>query len=140
RLVWEDRSTYLARHAPASGGDRAPAPTAADGTSGGEPLTAVQEWRLPSGLGRRHARVSGDYNPVHLYAITARAFGFPRAIAHGMWTIARCVAASPDAVGVTASFLRPVLLPSTVTYASNDQQFELRSHAGLHLTGTQRFT
>lgn len=134
RLVWEDRSTYLARHGAAHG--ETPAPTGR--APAGEPLTAVQQWRLPAGLGRRHARVSGDWNPVHLYGITARALGFPRAIAHGMWTVARCVAASPEAAGITASFLRPVLLPSTVTYASGGDRFEVRSDAGLHLTGTRR--
>ena len=59
-------------------------------------------WRLPADLGRRYAAVSGDHNPIHLYPLTAKAFGFPRQIAHGMWTKARCVAAMenrlPDAV------------------------------------------
>ena len=52
------------------------------------------EWRLPGDLGRRYAAVSGDRNPIHLYALTAKAFGFPRQIAHGMWSKARCLAAS----------------------------------------------
>ena len=37
--------------------------------------------------------VSGDRNPIHMHELTAKAFGFPRAIAHGMWTKARCLAA-----------------------------------------------
>ena len=53
-------------------------------------------------LGRRYAAVSGDRNPIHLYPLTAKALGFPRQIAHGMWSKARCVAALenrlPDAV------------------------------------------
>ena len=36
--------------------------------------------------------MSGDVNPIHLHALTARAMGFPRAIAHGMWTYARTLA------------------------------------------------
>ena len=53
----------------------------------------VARWHLPDDLGRRYASVSGDRNPIHMHALTAKAFGFPRAIAHGMWTKARCLAA-----------------------------------------------
>ena len=48
--------------------------------------------------------MSGDHNPIHLYPLTAKALGFRRQIAHGMWSLARCVAAVenrlPDAVTV----------------------------------------
>jgi hypothetical protein len=44
--------------------------------------------KLSSDLGRRYAPVAGDYNPIHLYPITARLFGFKRPIVHGMWTLA----------------------------------------------------
>ncbi|WP_134765897.1 MaoC/PaaZ C-terminal domain-containing protein [Nocardioides sp. 1609] len=109
-LVWEEVSAYLRR----GRGDSA----ATYGTvlppvgPGGIP------WRLPADLGRRYAAVSGDRNPIHLYPLTARALGFPRQIAHGMWTLARSVAALenrlPDAVRVDVAFKRPVLLPGTV--------------------------
>jgi acyl dehydratase len=80
------------------------------------------EWRLPGNLGRRYAAVSGDHNPIHLYPLTAKAFGFPRQIAHGMWSKARCVAAIanrlPDAVTVEVEFKKPILLPGTVAFGS----------------------
>ena len=80
------------------------------------------EWRLPADLGRTYASVSGDANPIHLYPLTARALGFPRQIAHGMWTLARCVAAIenrlPTAVTVEAAFKKPVFLPGTVAFAA----------------------
>ena len=79
-------------------------------------------WRLPGDLGRQYAAVSGDHNPIHLYPITAKALGFPRQIAHGMWTMARCVAALenrlPDAVRVDVAFKKPVLLPGSVAFGS----------------------
>lgn len=131
-LVWEDHSTYLARHRAPAAGEVEPAPE--DRSCGELPLVA--RWALPAGLGRRHARVSGDYNPIHLHPLTARPLGFPRAIVHGMWSVARCAAEQPGVSGVTASFRRPVLLPSTVEYAAAGERFELRSSAGLHLTGT----
>jgi acyl dehydratase len=77
-------------------------------------------WRLGGDVGRRYAAVSGDHNPIHLYRLTARAFGFRSQIAHGMWSLARCVAALenrlPEAVTVEAAFRKPVFLPGTVAF------------------------
>ncbi|NUS12322.1 MAG: hypothetical protein HOY69_13140 [Streptomyces sp.] len=129
-LVWQDVSTYLARHRVPG---REPAESAPPDDGG---LPVVARWELPGDLGRRHARVSGDYNPIHLYALTARPFGFPRAIVHGMWSVARCAADRPEATALTAEFRRPVLLPSTVEYAAADTRFELRSGPHLHVAGT----
>ncbi|MDN5874434.1 MAG: hypothetical protein L0H29_08655, partial [Sinobacteraceae bacterium] len=53
-------------------------------------LDRYEPIEVPADTGRRYARVSGDYNPIHLYPLTARLFGFKRAIAHGMWSAARC--------------------------------------------------
>lgn len=82
----------------------------------------VVHWKLDGGLGRRYGAVSGDRNPIHLYPITAKAFGFPSNIAHGMWTKARCLAALenklPDAFTVDVEFRKPILLPSTVVFGS----------------------
>lgn len=60
---------------------RAPAPEPALW----EPLAS---WVLPGGAGRRFARASGDYNPIHLWSWTARPFGFRRPILHGLCTAA----------------------------------------------------
>ncbi|MFJ7058942.1 MaoC/PaaZ C-terminal domain-containing protein [Streptomyces microflavus] len=134
-LVWESRSGYLSRHATkAAGGTRE--------ADGGPALPAVTQWRLPGDLGRRYGAVSGDRNPIHLHPLTARLFGFPRAIAHGMWTVARCLAEAGGQPGeirsVRADFRAPVLLPATVTYAADPagNAFALRSGSGrVHLTG-----
>ncbi|MFD5447510.1 MaoC family dehydratase [Streptomyces sp. NPDC127100] len=134
--VWESRSTYLARHRtegrPSPGAPRQEADT---------PLPVRAEWRLAGDLGRRYGAASGDRNPIHLHPLTARPFGFPRAIAHGMWTVARCLAehGTPEAVTVRAAFRAPVPLPGTVTYAAADGRFELRGADGrLHLSGEAR--
>lgn len=111
-VVWESRSTYLRRGAPSPG--------AADRGQPGSPVPGTDTWSLPGDLGRRYAAVSGDFNPIHLYPMTARALGFRRQIAHGMWSLARCVAAiddlAPEAVRVEATFAKPILLPDTVTF------------------------
>lgn len=85
-------------------------------------LPATATWKVPGDIGRRYAAVSGDRNPIHLYGLTAKPFGFPRAIAHGLWTKARALAALearlPDAFTVDVEFRKPVLLPTTVTFGS----------------------
>ncbi|WP_326786216.1 MaoC/PaaZ C-terminal domain-containing protein [Streptomyces sp. NBC_00151] len=107
---------------------------------GSEPLPALAEWRLAPDVGRRYGAVSGDRNPIHLHPLTARLFGFPRAIAHGMWTVARCLAeyGPGQPAQVRAEFRAPVLLPGAVTYAARGTSFELRSGERLHLTGDVR--
>ncbi|MFL4906249.1 MaoC family dehydratase [Streptomyces sp. MMS24-I2-30] len=130
-VVWESRSTYLARH-------RTAGAPAAERRPEHRPLPALAEWRLAADIGRRYGTASGDRNPIHLHPLTARLFGFPRTVAHGMWTVARCLAAhgSPEAVRVRAEFRAPVLLPGTVTYAADGGRFELRGEGGrIHLTG-----
>ncbi|MFI2359549.1 MaoC/PaaZ C-terminal domain-containing protein [Streptomyces anulatus] len=137
-LVWESRSGYLSRHRQAA---QAAGPATAVPPAAGS-LPARAEWRLPGDLGRRYGSVSGDRNPIHLHPLTARLFGFPRAIAHGMWTVARCLAEAGDPSSirsVRAGFRAPVLLPATVTYAADatGNAFELRGPDGrVHLVGT----
>ncbi|GAA3614429.1 MaoC/PaaZ C-terminal domain-containing protein [Marihabitans asiaticum] len=112
--VWEGRSTYLAR----GKGD----PDAARGSMPDLPEVSPGQgaaiWSLPKDFGRQYAKISGDVNPIHMSGLTAKAMGFPAAIAHGMWTYARCVATlGPAASGPSSShvwFKKPVLLPGKV--------------------------
>ncbi|MGC8121025.1 MaoC family dehydratase [Marinobacter sp. VGCF2001] len=113
RLVWEETSTNLFREA-------------APGKSGAKPRPAIEtlpfseEIPAPENLGRRYAKVSGDRNPIHLHALSARAFGFPRAIAHGMWSKARSLATlekqadwKDGPVRASCQFKKPLLLPGS---------------------------
>jgi acyl dehydratase len=136
-LVWEESSVNL--HRDSHGSSDAPrepeppeAPTAA-------------EWSLPGDLGRRFAAVSGDRNPIHMHPLAARLFGFPRAIAHGMWTLSRCLAALsplPEACEVEARFRKPLLLPGKVEFgeerSGNAVAFVVRSagKGSVHLDGS----
>ncbi|MGY5882353.1 MaoC family dehydratase [Modestobacter lacusdianchii] len=118
--VWRSRSTYLARGASAPEG----APASDVDVEVGELERPAAQWRVPDDAGRRYARVSGDVNPIHLSGLTAKAFGFKRAIAHGMWVKARALAALsgrlPDAVAVDVAFRKPLFLPSTVTLSTEE--------------------
>jgi acyl dehydratase len=133
-LVWEGRSAYLRR---GTGGAAVEAPErvgAAPAPVGGlrpvappalpdRPPAGVI--RVPEGQGRAYAAVAGDVNPIHLHALPARAMGFPRAIAHGMWTYARALSVlGPATSGPSTShawFGKPVFLPSTVELVVDDR-------------------
>jgi len=137
--VWDGESVYLRPGRPGRGD---PAPV----LSGTEAGRLVEDWSAPADLGRRYARVSGDANPIHTSAIGARLFGFRRAIAHGMWTKARAVAAlSPphplERAEVETAFRAPLFLPGQAgLYAgppADMRDFEVRDAEGarVHLRG-----
>lgn len=74
-------------------------------------------WVYETSLIRRYAKVSGDYNPIHLSSLMARAFGFKRAIAHGMYSVGRAVASieqqtARPVIAISGDFRRPVHLPA----------------------------
>jgi acyl dehydratase len=116
-LVWDEVSTNLKRGGGAAGSDRKAPETAPPPV---EDLPATATWTLAGDLGRRYGSVSGDYNPIHVHPLSARLFGFPSAIAHGMWTKARCLAALeprlPDAFRADVAFKKPILLPGKVEF------------------------
>lgn len=107
-------------------------------------------WQLGSGMGRRYARVSGDFNPIHLHSLTSRWFGFKKPIIHGMYMMARAQAEIERQVGQAAThidvnFKRPVVLPARVQLWVNDDgdqhRYEVRSadHVHAQLDGKIRF-
>ncbi len=138
-VAWRGVSTYLARGVFLAG-------TVEEETLTFVPPTPTGRWTLAADVGRRYAAVSGDRNPIHLSALAAKAFGFPRAIAHGMYTASRALAdigaARGDAFTWSVEFAKPVLLPGTVTVrvARSDDGFVLAgwdARSGKpHLTGS----
>lgn len=148
-IVWQGISGFFTR----SGAKKTP--------SAPKPEDIFLEKRetipVPSGTGRLYAAVSGDYNPHHLYPLTAKLFGFKTAIAHGMWSLARVTASLDREFGIQgpalieASFKLPVFMPAVTTLgweqASDEEtgrpqvRFELRDQQkGLpHLKGRLLF-
>lgn len=125
QLVWSGSSTYL--YNCETGMKRRPKPRLIRGDN-------PQDWVVPKGTGRRYGRISGDCNPIHLSSITARLFGLKSAIAHGMWSKTRCLAALdmqlPDAgYSVDVTFHRPLYLPSNVKFYT--RQIETGQHFSL---------
>lgn len=131
--VWEGVSTYLRRSGGGSGSREEQ-----DRPAG----SAV--WRVPADIGRRYGAVSGDRNPIHLHPLGAKVFGFPRAIAHGMWTKARCLAALegrlPGAVSVDVRFRKPLLIPGRAEFSAREVpdgwEFAVWGGEKPHLLGT----
>ncbi|MFN2517972.1 MAG: MaoC family dehydratase [Jatrophihabitantaceae bacterium] len=143
-LVWSGRSTYLRRAKPSAPRPPRP-PTTCEQLEQVGPVSVV---RVPEDIGRKYGAVSGDRNPIHLHALSAKPFGFPKAIAHGMWLKARTLASLegrlPAAYTVEVAFKAPVLLPTTVRIATeraaHDWLLDVRAaHSDKpHLTGSLR--
>ncbi len=130
-VAWRDTSTYLHREGGGSSARR--------DETGPPPASAI--WTVPGDIGRRYARVSGDANPIHLHGLTAKAFGQPGAIAHGMWTKARCLAALeghlPDAYTADVRFKLPIRIPGRIAFSYSDGEFAVHdARSGKpHLSG-----
>ncbi|WP_462417007.1 MaoC family dehydratase [Kytococcus sp. Marseille-QA3725] len=154
RVVWEGWSDYLSRGTTLSGAtelSRGTGPAAGVPTPEPSEAAALPErarWRLGADAGRRYAAVSGDANPIHLSAPTARLFGFPRAIAHGMFTAARTVAwlgpQVPAAHEIDVRFAKPLLLPAAAVLRSDRSRgvsrvaVTSRDASRVHMTGSVR--
>ncbi len=161
-VVWTGVSTYLRRdggsgsssnHSDRDGSFAAPAEGSPQAVLGEPPderpapaLRPSATIRVPGDIGRRYAAVAGDRNPIHLHSLSAKLFGFPRAIAHGMWVKARALAMLEGRLDgpldVQVRFKKPVLLPAKVKLSSGyeDGQFAVAVDSAKddspHLTGT----
>jgi acyl dehydratase len=87
------------------------------------PGPEVGAWKLAPSSGRAYASVSGDWNPIHLWPLTARLMGMRAPIIHGMHTMARTCAFLEDLTGrhvtlVSARFKAPIWLPGEVRLAA----------------------
>jgi hypothetical protein len=122
-LVWEEASWYLRLERPRDPGTSEPSRPDPGAESTDQPGGLTALWRIPGDSGKRYAAVSGDYNPIHRYTLGARMAGFRRPIAHGMWTLARCLSSMegrlPDAFRAEFRFRRPITLGSTVGFAAH---------------------
>lgn len=129
-VVWTETSTYLRRGAPATAPDQEAPPSLVEA-----PAAAV--WDVAQSVGRAYASVSGDYNPIHTSVLGAKAFGFKKPIAHGMWTKARLLAAIRLAPSFTIDvrFRAPIYLGTRVALHTTGRSADVRGRSDrLHLT------
>lgn len=140
--LWEAQSRMLCRGVKLEG-----EPVEEEWTTS-QAQSEVTRWKAPTDIGRHYAKVSGDYNPIHLSAASAKLFGFPTAIAHGLWIKARTLAALaehlPTAnIEIAVQFRKPVRLPSEVillaSAAGSSGDFQLMGAGDLeHMVGHWR--
>lgn len=126
RLCTEDSIEILLR----TGSDTRPRPTRRPSDEELEvEWETIREWELGAGHGRRYARASGDYNPIHLWPWTSRPFGFRRPILHGFCTsamvahalIAERLGGAPCHLRrLEVSFLSPLSLPAVARLLVSD--------------------
>lgn len=124
-LLWRGVSTYLAKGIFLPGLDK---PTEAMVRVDFVPPRPTAQWRLGVDTGRAYAAVSGDFNPIHLSVLSAKALGLRRSIAHGMYAASRVLAtvpqAKPDSFNWDISFDSPMFLPATVSLEVVDKRSE----------------
>jgi acyl dehydratase len=142
-VVWQQVSTFLHQQRTSLSDEAKPEPATQPKLP---PPSAVL--RIGSGQIRRYAAVSGDQNPIHTSSVGAKLFGFPTAVAHGMFSAAAVLAnisgQLPDAVRYSVKFGKPVLLPATaglyVDRVSGGWDIALRNMTKgyPHLTGSVR--
>lgn len=115
-LLWRGVSSYLAKGVFLPGLDK---PSPAQQRLAFVPPTPTAQWQLGVDTGRAYAAVSGDFNPIHLSVLSAKALGLRRSIAHGMYAAARVLATvpqvKPHAFSWDITFDSPVFLPATVS-------------------------
>ena len=144
-VVWESTWTLLRL------GVRNPkGPKYTSALDGSEALSHQADFFAPAGIGRAYGRASGDVNPIHLFALTAKFLGFKRAIAHGMWTKAKALSMlmpreDVDKAEVIVEFKTPLFLPAKASLWSakvdSGALFEVRNAKGdkPHLKGRVTF-
>ena len=126
-LVWRQVTTFLHQQKTSLSGEPKP-----ESPPEQVPPPPTRTLRVDQRTIGRYAGVSGDRNPIHVSTLGAKAFGFPRPIAHGMWSAAAVLGAVegriPEQVTYRVKFGKPIFLPSTVNLYAD------RSDAGWDLS------
>ncbi|MDT8991130.1 MaoC family dehydratase [Curvibacter sp. APW13] len=114
KVVWREQSTYVYPQQTGATARRRKSAAAF------EPDQEVAQWDVAADAGRRFALPVRDFNPIHLSSFSARLLGQRTAIAHGLFSAARCLdvlrqqqpVSTPYVLDV--QFKRPLPLPSRV--------------------------
>lgn len=112
-LVWKQTSTFLSLQKTSLSGGPREAPPADE-----VPPPPTRTLRVDQKDISKYASASGDRNPIHVSTLGAKAFGFPKTIAHGMWSAAAVLqiveGRLPDKMTYKVRFGKPIVLPSTI--------------------------
>lgn len=122
KCLWESLATYIFRGRK-FGKPGEQHPWASFDELGAPTIEA--QWRVPVDMGKRYAKITGDYNPIHVSKFMAKLFGFKRDIVHGMWCLCRCLAHLPEfsyeqPVRIDAAFKGPIFMDSGCTMKGHE--------------------
>ena len=141
--AWDQVTTFLHQQRTSLSGEPKPQPQQALKLPPPSTIVGITQRQI-----RRYASIGADHNPIHTSLLGAKVFGFPRPIAHGMFSAAAVLAniegQLPDAVSYHAKFGKPVFLPATLGLSIDRVQqgwdITLRDMAKgyPHLTGSVR--
>jgi acyl dehydratase len=129
KKVWEEVSTFLQMGR--FGGKESPSEDKSFELTSLDNPEAGGSWHVPNNRGKKYAKISGDYNPIHMSPLAAKLFGFKRDIAHGFGVLAETIEYSSaiaeaggldKALQVDVVFKAPVFLDSDVTIKQNKAQ------------------
>jgi acyl dehydratase len=103
----------------------------------------LARWPLAPSAGRSYARVSGDWNPIHLWPWSARLAGMKAPIIHGMHTVGKACARLEAESGrriasVSARFKSPIALPGEAALSADlaSGRYAVLSQGREAVTGT----
>jgi len=133
-LLWRETSTFFVR-GKFGKGDTGTGEKSFELVSLDE-AELLEQWHIPSDRGRAYASISGDYNPIHMSRLAAKAFGFKRDIAHGFGVMAQAIERAnalaeasaltgnghAKAVQLDAIFKGPIFLDSEVSLKHKPEQ------------------
>jgi acyl dehydratase len=127
-VLWRETCVFMSRwpESVERTGGRPPRPPKAPKDAG-----VLRELEVSQSTAWEYARVSRDFNPIHLSDRAARFFGLRGAISHGMWSLARSLAEVPYAAAAPGArletqFLTPVQLPAKVNVKQWTEHGEVR--------------
>lgn len=120
-LAWECVNTFYAR------GSFGAADAAAAQSISAPEAAPLAQWTAAASGALRFARLTGDYNPLHLADGYARRRGFPRAFLHPQRVLGECLARLPQLAGRTPGLLDawikgPVPYGAPVRLAASDEE------------------
>jgi hypothetical protein len=82
--VWEEISTFFVKGRFGEQGEPSSLAEIETITESEE----IGKWNLPANRGKQYAKISGDYNPIHISPTLAKLFGFKRDLVHGFCVFA----------------------------------------------------
>lgn len=127
--VWEETSTYF--QAGRFGGKDNPSKEKSFELTSLNSPESTGNWHVPNNRGKKYAKITGDYNPIHMSPLAAKLFGFKRDIAHGFGVLAEAIEYSSaitvaggldKSLQVDVVFKGPVFLDSDVSIKQNKEQ------------------